>query len=691
MSQGGLIRMLLQMSLLNLRSHRGKTLIVGSIMFFGTFLWTMGSSLVASVERAMSDTIIDSFAGDLQIYQDETRDKLAFFGGGSFGAPDIGEIPRFQAVVDLLAGVPNIQAVIPQGTTVALLSNPSLLDEALSDLRTAVRKGEAAAAADARARVQYLIAYVRKEIETRSQGQNLNDEVRKNLADLKYATAATFWADFDAFALDRLEFLDTRIAPLGSTGTLNYMRIMGTDFERFAKTFERFEITKGTVVPQGERGLLMSDRFVEVFLKNKVARELDDMQSKLAEGRTFAADEALREQATRNVKQYKRLLFALDPARQEDVRKALLTELGRSEGDVDALMQEFLKVDDATFARRFKFFYEVIAPVAELYPVKVGEIVTLRAFTRSGYMRGANLKLYGLFSFKGMEDSDIAAAYNIMDLMTFRELYGAPSAEQKAELAGIKESLGLAEIGRDDAEAALFGGGDLVVEEKPKPKAAADPGVLEALKSDATRTFTADDVDQGLVLHAAVVLKDPAKAGETKAQIAEALKKSERKLRVVDWQDAAGMVGQLILAMRAVLLFGMVIIFLVALVVINNTVIISVMERINEIGTLRAIGAQQRFILWMFLLETMAIAALAGVTGALAGAGAVTILGEVGIPAFSKNINFLFGGPRLYPHVGVGDVVGGLVIILTVSAIATLLPARSATRVQPVEAMRETD
>jgi ABC-type lipoprotein release transport system permease subunit len=691
MNKRDLFRVLLQMSILNLRSHRGKTLIVGSIMFFGTFLWTMGSSLVGSVERAMSATIIDSFAGDLQIYQDETRDKLAFFGGGSFGAPDIGEIPRYQDVVDMLQGVPNIKALVPQGATVALLSNPSLLDEALSDLRSAVRKGDAAGAEDAKARVRYLVAYVRKEIETRAQGQNLNDEVRKNIADLGYATAATFWADFDPHAIEKLEFLDTRIAPLGSTGTLNYMRIMGTDFARFAKTFGRFEITQGTLVPEGERGFLMSGRFVEVYLKNKVARELDDMQAKLAEGRTFATDEALREQAARNVKQYKRLLFALDPAHQDDVRAALAAELGRRDGDLDVLMQEFLKVDDTNFARRFQFFYAAIAPVAELYPVKVGEVVTLRAFTRSGYMRGANLKLYGLFAFKGMEDSDIAAAYNLMDMMTFREMYGAPSAEQKAELAGIKASLGVSDVTRDRAEAELFGGSGLVVEAQAPAKSQTEPDVLEALKVDTTSTFTAGDVDQGLVLNVAVVLQDQGKVKQTKAQIAAAIKKSGHKLRVVDWQEAAGMVGQLILAMRAVLLFGMVIIFLVALVVINNTVIISVMERINEIGTLRAIGAQRPFILWMFLLENMAIAALAGVAGALAGAGLIGVLGKVGIPAFSKNINFLFGGPRLYPTVGVTDVVGGLMIILTVSAIATLLPARSATRVQPVEAMRDTD
>jgi ABC-type lipoprotein release transport system permease subunit len=67
------------------------------------------------------------------------------------------------------------------------------------------------------------------------------------------------------------------------------------------------------------------------------------------------------------------------------------------------------------------------------------------------------------------------------------------------------------------------------------------------------------------------------------------------------------------------------------------------------------------------------------------------LLGVKGIPAFTKNINFLVGGPRLFPAVGAEDMLGGLFIILLVSMAATFFPARAATRVQPVEAMRDAE
>ena len=48
-------------------------------------------------------------------------------------------------------------------------------------------------------------------------------------------------------------------------------------------------------------------------------------------------------------------------------------------------------------------FYELIAPVIDLYAIDVGEVMTVRAFTRSGFLKSVNVKVYGIFRFKGLE------------------------------------------------------------------------------------------------------------------------------------------------------------------------------------------------------------------------------------------------------------------------------------------------
>lgn len=682
--------LLVQMAFRNLVNHRGKTLIVGSILFFGTFLWTVGSSLVGSIEKAMAGSLVNSVIGHLQIYHAETRDNLALFGGGTLGAPDIGEIPDFSRVLQATQGVPNIAAIVPMGATVAMLSNPSRLDQALAGLRASVRAKDTKAQNKQARRVRFLVERLLTETESRLQGQPPTPDVARNLDDLQRALSPAFWGDFARHPLEQLEFLDTRIAPLGAAGNLIYMRILGTDLDHYRQVFDRFMMVEGTPVPPGQRGMLMPARFREM-IKNKVARELDAMHRKIVEeGLTFRTDEALREQAERNARQYKRILTDLDPDKEQEVLTAVRNEIGKPLASLDEAIQEFLTVNDDNFLRRYRLFYERIAPHIDLYPVKVGDTVTLRAFTRSGYMKGANLKLYGIFTFKGMETSDLAGVYNLIDIMTLRELYGAVTTDQKAELEAIRREIGVREVSRENVEAALFGAvDDLVSETLPSTANRTEP--LSRVASAPTQPddvrFTREDVEHGLALHAAVLLKDASKLRDTQQDLERAFKRAGLPLRVVDWQSAAGFVGQLTLAMRAVLLFGMVIIFLVVLVVVNNTVIISTLERTNEIGTLRAMGAQRPFVLWMFLFEIAAIALVAGIAGVLAGAGLITGLGVGGIPAPSPKVNFLFGGPRLFPVLAAADMLVGLAIILLVSIAATF-PARAATRVQPIEAMR---
>ena len=95
--------------------------------------------------------------------------------------------------------------------------------------------------------------------------------------------------------------------------------------------------------------------------------------------------------------------------------------------EIDELLTAFLDIDDSNLETRHKQFYEIIAPHLDLYPFKVGDVVTIRAWTKSGYSRAANVKVHGTFSFKGLERSDLSGAANLVDMMTFRELYGQMS------------------------------------------------------------------------------------------------------------------------------------------------------------------------------------------------------------------------------------------------------------------------
>jgi hypothetical protein len=119
---------------------------------------------------------------------------------------------------------------------------------------------------------------------------------------------------------------------------------------------------------------------------------------------------------------------------------------------------------------------------------------------------------------------------------------------------------------------------------------------------------------------------------------------------------------------------------LVCVVGIVNAQLMSVTERFREIGTMKCLGALDRFILRLFILE-------AGMQG-LAGAGAGALAG-----AFFALISgiFRFGFAAMISISWISVIVSVLIALCVgclLSLLGVLYPALIAARMQPVEAMR---
>ena len=161
------------------------------------------------------------------------------------------------------------------------------------------------------------------------------------------------------------------------------------------------------------------------------------------------------------------------------------------------------------------------------------------------------------------------------------------------------------------------------------------------------------------------------------------------KLKAISWQESAGLIGNFINLARGVLNVAILIIFTVALVIINNALVMATLERVREIGTLRAIGAQKRFILSMLVVEAIVIGLLFGGLGAAVGAILVKVISAVGIPAKSDVQFFFFSGPRLRPFLNPVSVGLAFFIVIFVATVSSFYPAWLAMRVTPRQAMQE--
>jgi ABC-type antimicrobial peptide transport system permease subunit len=389
------------------------------------------------------------------------------------------------------------------------------------------------------------------------------------------------------------------------------------------------------------------------------------------------------------------ILLQFDPLTAGKATAILQAATGSRETDLPKLLSDFFDTNDANFETRYKEFYTQLAPLLELYRLKPGDTLTISAYTKSGFQEEINVKVYGTFEFKGLEKSDLAGALSLMDLMSFRDLYGYVTPEKIAETKRIEAEAAAAAPARADAEAQLFGTDSGVVE--AKPVAIDDKAQLSALAGRANsraaddRVYSPQEIDKGVALEAAVVLKDPARLPQALKDIQSLSDSHQLGLKVVDWQKAAGNIGQFVLVANLILFIATAIIFVVALVIINNAVVMATLQRVREIGTLRAIGAQKGFVLSMVLTETVVLGLVFGSVGALTGAGLVGLAHHLGIPASNTYLYFFFSGPRLYPDLSVGSLVGAFVVVLIVTCASALYPALMATRVSPIQAMASED
>jgi ABC-type lipoprotein release transport system permease subunit len=698
---------IVQIAFRNLFASRWKTLIVGGIIFFGALLVVVGTSLVDSIDRAMSRSIIGSVAGHIQVYSAKSKDDLEVMGSMSMEAPDLTPLDDFERVRQTLLAVPNVKAVVPMGISGAIVASGNTIDVALEKLRATVRRRLAGDRSPAMAEryeaekghVRQMVTVLKSQFDNVRQLLDEGGLANRDVEAVNRAGSNEFWAGFDQDPLASLEFLENRLAPQATDADMLFLRYVGTDPAAFADSFDRLRIVDGQPIPTGKRGFLFSKIVYEEQLKLKTAHRLDKIKdARDQRGKTIAKDEELQRFVRENSAQVREILLQLDAPKTNLFRRELQRELGSTENDVGKLLMAFFHTDDANFDQRYSFFYQRLAPSLDLYRVRVGDTLIIKAFTKSGYVQSVKLRVYGTFAFQGLEKSQLAGGLNVMDMVSFRELYGFLTADREKEIAALKAASGARDVERDRAEAELFGSKD-AADSGRTVEATATPGLPTAPGGEGTaaklrredlvdRVYDPKELEKGVVLNAAVILADPRRLDQTMKDIEAAGQRTGLPLKAISWQKASGLVGQFVTMMRAVLFTAVLIIFVVALVIINNALVMATLERVPEFGTLRAVGAQRRFVMAMMVLEALVVGVLFGALGAAVGAAVVSVIGKVGIPAFNDIASFFFSGPRLYPSLGTGNVLGALVIVFLVSALSSFYPGWLAMKVTPRQAMQ---
>jgi putative ABC transport system permease protein len=160
---------------------------------------------------------------------------------------------------------------------------------------------------------------------------------------------------------------------------------------------------------------------------------------------------------------------------------------------------------------------------------------------------------------------------------------------------------------------------------------------------------------------------------------------------VQTWKELIPTLATMIESTRGLIQFVFLIFNVVVAIVILNAMLMTVFERINEIGVLKALGAGPAGILKLIYLESMMQVVLAILAGVSVSVPALWYLSSIGIDMRSIAGVSVMGIAMMSqwkavvaPHVYVGPVF----MLVFVVSIAVLYPSVKAALISPVEAMR---
>ena len=172
--------------------------------------------------------------------------------------------------------------------------------------------------------------------------------------------------------------------------------------------------------------------------------------------------------------------------------------------------------------------------------------------------------------------------------------------------------------------------------------------------------------------------------------VVKELRSTYKDLSVETWKQLAPELDLMYGTLQLELNIFLGIILFALLFGITNTMLMSVMERIRELGVLMAVGMKRIRVFVLIIIETIFLSISGGIVGMILGAASIWLTAQKGInlSLFSQGLSSYGISSHLFPSLPADFYSTLFVMIIVTAIISAIYPAIKAIKLNPASAIR---
>ena len=210
---------------------------------------------------------------------------------------------------------------------------------------------------------------------------------------------------------------------------------------------------------------------------------------------------------------------------------------------------------------------------------------------------------------------------------------------------------------------------------------------FDSILGDTTLRDQLNKTDDGSWQFVLAKLNNPHADKKIVAQLNKRFQEEGLNAQAMDWKKAALSYSGTVEGIGFIFNLLIIILAIVVFIIIMNTMVVSVIERTSEIGTMRAIGAEKKFVKKLFYSEAIVLTSLSAFAGIIFAFICMAIFNAFNIEVTNSIAKMILGGGLLHFSPTPKIILVTLLVALLGSIVSNRYPVKSALRITPIKAL----